>query len=95
MSYSFSVSGASKTEVKKAMADSFDSVVKNQPSHAADREAAVAAGSAMVDVLKDPADGQEFHVSMHGSLGWVHDAPGEYIGAGVNVSASLRAKPAA
>lgn len=67
MSYSFSVVGASKADVKQKIADSFVNVVTSQPSHAADRDAAVAIGGAMVDVLKDPAEGQEIHVSVHGS----------------------------
>lgn len=95
MSYSFSVVGASKADVKQKIADSFVNVVTSQPSHAADRDAAVAIGGAMVDVLKDPAEGQEIHVSVHGSLSWQHDAPEVFTGASVGVSAALRAKAAA
>jgi hypothetical protein len=87
MSYSFSVTAASKAEAKQKIADSFDNVVKNQPSHAADRDAAVSAGGAFVDLLEHPADGQEIHISMHGSLGWR--------GAGLGVSAAVRAKATA
>lgn len=94
MSYSFSVGGTSKADVKQKIADSFVDVVTSQPSHAADRDAAVAVGSAMVDVLKDPADGQEIHVSIHGSLSWHHDAPDAFTAASVGVSATLRAKAA-
>ncbi len=50
MSYSFSVVAATKADAKQKIADSFVNVVANQPSHAADRDAAVAAGGAMVDV---------------------------------------------
>jgi hypothetical protein len=94
MSYSFSVTAANKAEAKQKIADSFDNVVKSQPSHAADRDAAVSAGSAIVDILRDPADGQEIHVSMYGSLSWLHDAPDAFIGAAATVNASVRAKPA-
>jgi hypothetical protein len=96
MSYSFSVAAATKADAKQKIADSFDNVVASQPSHAADRVAAVAAGGAMVDVLKDPADDHEIHVSMHGSLSWQHDAAdGVFTSASVGVSAALRAKPTA
>lgn len=90
MSYSFSVSGASKPEVKKKLAEAFDSVVTNQPPHAFDREAAVAAGSAFVDMLMEPAEGEEVHLSMHGSLGWNSLNPDKFTGAGVGVSAVIR-----
>ena len=90
MSYSFSVDGSSKADVKQKIADSFASVVTNQPSHAADRDAAVAAGGAMVDILKDPAEDQEIHVQIHGSLSWQHDVPDVFTAASVGVSASLR-----
>jgi hypothetical protein len=92
MSYSFSVVGTSKADVKQKIADSFINVVTSQPSHAADRDAAQAAGGAMVDVLGDPAEGQEILVSMHGSLSWQHDVPETFTGASVGVSATLRAK---
>lgn len=94
MSYSFSVTGASKAAVKQLLADSFANVVVSQPSHAADRDVAIAAASVFVDLLADPAEGEEIVVSMHGSLGWKYDAPDVFTGAGVGVSASLRTKPA-
>lgn len=94
MSYSFSVTASSKAEAKQKIAESFDNVVIGQPSHSADRDAAVAAGSAMVDILNDPADGQEIYVNMYGSLSWVFDQPNSFTGAGMTVNASLRAKMA-
>ena len=95
MSYSFSVSAATKADAKQKIAEAFDSVVTNQPPHAVDRDAAVTAGGAFVDMLEDPADGQEIHVSMHGSMGWRHDAPETFTSAGVGISATVRAKPTA
>lgn len=92
MSYSFSVTAAGKAEAKQKIAEAFDNVVTNQPTHAADRDASVSAGGAFVDLLEDPADGQEIHISMHGSLSWRHDHPETFTGAGVGVSAALRAK---
>ncbi|WP_036010805.1 hypothetical protein [Bradyrhizobium yuanmingense] len=95
MSYSFSVVGRTKADAKQAIADSFANVVSGQPSHAADRDAAVAVAGAMVDVMTDPADGEEIHVSIHGSLSWRHDAPETFTSASVGVSATVRVKPAA
>ncbi|QOG20481.1 hypothetical protein [Bradyrhizobium sp. SEMIA] len=95
MSYSFSVVGSSKADVKQKIADSFANVVTNQPSHAADRDAAIAGAGGMVDVLKDPADGEEIHVSIHGSLSWQHEAADAFTGASVGVSATVRAKATA
>lgn len=92
MSYSFSVSAATKADAKQKIEEAFANVVAGQPSHAADRDAAIAAAGAFVDILTEPADGQEVQVSLHGSLGWHHDAPEAFTGAGVGVSASLRAK---
>lgn len=94
MSYSFSVNAASKAEAKQKIATAFDSVVASQPSHAADREAALAAGGAFIDLLTDPAGDQQIQVSMHGSLGWRrwrHDDPKAFTGAGVGVSATVTA----
>lgn len=90
MSYSFSVTASTKDEAKQKVAEQFAQVVKNQPSHAADEAAAVAAGNAFVDLLGDVPDGQEVYVAMHGSLGWNHDAPDKFLSAGVSVSAGLR-----
>ncbi len=92
MSYSFSVVGASKADAKQKIADSFANVVTSQPSHAADRDAAVATGGAMVDILKDPADDQHIVVNIHGSLSWQHHAADVFTGASVGVSAALQAK---
>lgn len=94
MSYSFSVSGATKAAVKQLIADGFKNVVETQPSHAADRDAAVACASAFVDTLADPRDGAEIVVSMHGSLGWKHDVPEEFLSGSIGVSVTLRNKPA-
>ncbi len=45
--------------------------------------------------LKDPADGQDIHVNMRGSLSWMQDAAdGVFTSAQVGVSATLKAKPA-
>lgn len=89
MSYSFSVKAASKDEAKAQIAAKFDEVIASQPTHAADKSAALATAGSFIDLLKDVPEGHEISVSMHGSLGWNHDAPEQFTGAGVGVSASL------
>lgn len=78
--------------MKQLIADSFKNVVDTQPSHATDRDAAVASASAFVDMLAEPGEGDEIAVSMHGSLGWKHDAPDQFHSASVGVSAAVRKK---
>ena len=92
MSYSFTVTAESKADAKQKVSDEFVNVVAAQPPHAKDRDAAVAAAGAFIDLLADPTDAQQVMVSVHGSLGWNHDAPDSFTGAGVGVSASVRAK---
>jgi hypothetical protein len=94
MSYSFTVTGASKAAAKQLIADSFANVVSSQPSHAADRDAAVSTASAFVDTLAEPSDGSEIVVSMNGSLGWRQEAPEQFLHASVSAHASLRPKAA-
>lgn len=94
MSYSFSVQAPSKDEAKAAVAAEFDKVMASQPTHATDKDAAVAAAGAFIDMLRNPAEGQVISVGMHGSLGWDVPDPKEFTGAGVGISASLVAKPA-
>lgn len=92
MSYSFTVAAADKAAAKQRISEEFDRVVHQQPSHAADRDAAVAVGQAFVDALRDPGAGEEIHVNMYGSVGWKHDEPGALTSAGVTANASIRAK---
>ena len=89
MSYSFNVTAASKEEAKEKIAAELDKVVLSQPVHAADREQAQAAASAFIDVLADPADGEEIRVSVHGSVGWREE--GKFTHANIGVSASRQA----
>jgi hypothetical protein len=85
MSYSFNVAASTKAEAKARISAEFDKVVASQPVHAADRDAAEAAAAAFVDVLADPADGEEIRVSVHGSVGWRTE--GEFTHSNVGVSA--------
>ena len=94
MSYSFSVRGVNKEEAMERVAAVLDEVVAGQPIHARDREAALAAVSAFVNVL--PVDEtRDVSVYVSGSVSWTGLSPNESImSAGVNVSASLVAKEA-
>jgi hypothetical protein len=93
MSYSFNVTATSKAEAKEKIAAQFDTILASQPVHAADRASAQAAAQSYVDMLQDPADGEEIAVSVNGYVSW--RAEGEFTGASVGVTASVRAKAAA
>lgn len=90
MSYSFSVVGANKADVMKKIEDQLDAISRSQPAHIQDCGVAKATALAYLNLLKPVSDGHELHVSMHGSVGWNHDAPDALISAGVGVSASIR-----
>lgn len=98
MSYSFSVSAASKAEAKQKIAEALDGVVAGQAFHAKERSIAEGCAGALVDKLDDPTEGEEIHVAMHGSIGWKHDgsvseAPESFTHANVGVNASVRPRP--
>ena len=88
MSYGFTVTGATKTEVVEKIAAEFEKVVELQPIHARDRASAIAAAYAFMDLLT-PDPEKDISCSVHGSLSWVGtgDSPvishaGLHIGAG-------------
>lgn len=85
MSYSFTVTAATKDEAKQKIAAEFDNVVSGQPVHTADRDAAQTAANAFVDVLADPVDGEEIRVSVHGSVAW--QGEGNFTHSNIGVSA--------
>jgi hypothetical protein len=70
MSYSFAVSGTSKADAVAKVADEFEQVVAAQAVHAADKDAAVAAATAFVGLLQEPAENEVIAVSVYGSLSW-------------------------
>jgi len=92
MSYSFSVTADTKAEATRQIREKFDEVVAAQPSHAADKEAAVVAAQTLLRLLAEPREGDEIYVSMNGSVGWRHDAPEEFLHANVAINTSLRSK---
>lgn len=69
MSYSFDFAVGTKDEAKARAASELDNVVNGQPAHAKDRQAALAAASAVIDLLIDDGS-MDIRVSMHGSVGW-------------------------
>lgn len=92
MSYSFSVTAATKAEATGKIREQFDTVVAAQPAHSADKEAAVVAAQTLVSLLADPKEGDEVYVSMNGSVGWQNDAPDKFLHADVSIQTSLRPK---
>lgn len=93
MSYSFSIVADTKSEATAKIREQFDSIVASQPSHAADKEAAIVAAQTFVRLLAEPGAGDAIYVSMNGSLGWKHDIPDQFIHANVSINTSVQAKP--
>ena len=94
MSYSFAITGISKVDAAAKVAAKFDQVIVNQPTHAADKEGAVAAANAFINLLREPGDGEQIAVNMYGSLGWEHsdNPPTAFLSGNVSVSASIAKK---
>lgn len=92
MSYSFVVTADTVEAATRQIREQFDIVVAAQPSHAADKEAAVVAAQTLVRILATPHEGDEIQVSMNGSLGWQHDAPEEFLHVNLAVNILLRNK---
>jgi hypothetical protein len=95
MSYSFAIKASNKTDAKHKIAENFDNIVNNQPTHSADRNAVVAIGSAFVDLLEDPADNEEIYVNVYGSLGWrqrQENPVSTFTNAQVSINASVRVR---
>jgi hypothetical protein len=92
MSYSFTITADTKEEATRQIREKFDEVVAAQPSHAADREAAVVAGQTLTRLLADPPEGDEIYVNMYGSLSWKHDAPDQFPNGSLTVNVVVRNK---
>lgn len=94
MSYSFTVVSASKDDVKAQAAAKFDEIVASQTVHAKDKDAALAACNAFVDLIDDVPEDKEVVLYAYGSLSWNFDSPA-ITGAQIGVQVNLREKPAA
>lgn len=90
MSYSFSVTAATKAEAKEKIAEEFDKIVVSQPVHEVDRAPAQAAAHAFVDVLADPGEDQQISVNCNGYVSW--RAEGEFTSANFTCGGSVVAK---
>lgn len=89
MSFSFSVSGKNKAEVKDAASVELDKIVQMQPHHMHDKDAVYTAIDEYCDLL-DVNDGDTISVSVSGSLGWTgKDEAAKYTSAGLNISARV------
>lgn len=69
MSYSFQAKGKTKSEAIAAVITKMDEVVAGQPVHAADREPAIEAVKAFINLLPED-EAKDVSVSVSGSLGW-------------------------
>lgn len=74
MSYSFTITAATKALALAAVAAQLDAVVAQQPSHEVDRQQAQQAAELFVGLLPDDA-ARDVRVSMNGSVGgtWASD----------------------
>lgn len=91
MSYSFTIRADTKEAALKAVSDQLDQIVTAQPIHAADRQQAYACTEAFIEIVP-PADGFEYNVSVHGSVGWKQeaaDSPNVITSASVGVTVHL------
>lgn len=85
MSYSFSVKGATKQEVKDLAFTELTRICEQQPEHAADATGAFAAVTAYVEALtNDQSEHDDITVNVNGSVGWRSDK--EIISAGISIA---------
>ena len=96
MSYSFTVRAASQAEAKTKVAAELDKVIANQSAHTKDRDQAIAATNAYIDLLPADPGERDVLVSVHGSLSgtWRNNTIEDVIGASVGITASLTNKVA-
>lgn len=95
MSYSFTVRAATKTQAKGKVAAEFEKVASAQVCHERDKQQALAAANAFIDLLVED-ESLDVVVSMHGSLTghWTGSDATHITGASVSVNAGLASKEA-
>lgn len=87
MSYSFNFTAANRSEAKQKASTEMDRVVQQQPIHSNDQAQAKAAVESFIDIVPEPADGQQIAVSVSGSVSWRGGTDvAEIGGAGVQIS---------
>jgi hypothetical protein len=94
VTYSFSAKGASKTEAILDAEAKFAEVVKRDPVHAHEQEAALKNLREYLAVLADPAPDEDVLVSMNGSICVVGDTATRVTAGGSGCSVSLARRPA-
>lgn len=67
MSYSFNFTACTKEEAKARVAIELDKIIVHQATHSRDRDAALAAAEAFIDLLSDD-ETKDIRVTMHGSV---------------------------
>jgi len=76
MSYSFTVRGADKATALALAKEKMDEVVRQQPLHVADRDAALAAAATVINVMPDDAT-KDVVLALNGYVSAVVDKGGE------------------
>lgn len=87
MSYSFGIIAASKAEAVSKAGDELAKIVAAQPVHEADHVRALAVVETYLNILADPAEGEEIHLNVSGYVSWREE--GVFTGASINVSANI------
>lgn len=73
MSYSFDITAPTAGEAKAKVVEQMNEVVRTQPAHAKDKEAAITAAHAFIDMLANDTR-LDIRVTVHGSVGYEYDA---------------------
>lgn len=77
MSYSFDFIEPNVASAKARVRHEMAEVVRMQPPHAKDHDAAIAVADTFIDMLAEDVD-MAIRVTMHGALGWKYDADHPY-----------------
>lgn len=94
MSYSFGVKAASKAEALAKAEEEFKNVVRGQPVHAHDEDAARKAREQACELVPEAPEGQDFAISCSGSISWRGTYPNSHqvVGVSINVYAAHTSK---
>lgn len=90
MSFSFSVKGNTKDDVKAKVRQQMEEVVNFQTIHAKDKPIVEATADAFIDLIEQD-ENRDIEVFANGSLGWVGDVnTGTIVSTGLTVNVGLR-----
>lgn len=92
MSYSFTVRGENKNQVKAKIVAEITKVVESQPIHVHDRQEALSTACAFVDLL--PVDDtKDVSISVNGTIGWSGETGNPHLtSASISLTAALLAR---